>query len=597
MNRLKFIILFTISLIISFFVGIGNLSVVENIVQNIFLSSSGKITNDVVIVGIDNESISEIGRFPWDRSVYATLIDNLTEGDAAAIGFDIMWSEEQEVHDEILRDSIINAEGRVLLSTTAEFTGELNEKEELLAHFFYHPNETLLEANPRLGFINTLLDDNLVRRVVSYIYSIEEEKYYNSFNYELYKMYAEKNNIDIEELNKSYFARPFINYYGVGGSVETIPFHNVLDKEVIPPEYFENKIVLIGMTASGGEDIYYTPTGPMYGVEIHANFINNLLLNNYKEKVKGYQPVHLVDDIYIEVSIFLQMMFMSLLYIYMTLKIKSNVKKLITTIVISIIYVLFNYIIFVMGYMYYVAYPLMIFILLLLIDIIIDFFYNQVEKKRITDLFGRYMSKELVEKVVSEGAKNIKLGGIKKDVTVMFIDIRGFTSISEQLEPEFVMDILNEYLSMSTEKIFKYKGILDKYIGDGLMALFNVPYDIENPELMCVKAAFEIKENAELLHDKLYKKYNKSIRFGIGIHCGEAIIGNVGSENRMDYTAIGDTVNTSARLESNAKGGQILISEKIYDRIKDNVKVEIVGELKLKGKAESILTYEIIEVL
>lgn len=599
MKKIKLWVLITISILFTTYISTGYLSFLDNSVHDAYLNNSGEITNDVVIIGIDNESIEKIGRFPWDREVYAQLIHNLTDGGAAAVGFDIIWSEEQENQDEILAEAIAESNDSVLLASYGELNGGLEEDSHALeADYFYYPNDILMSVDPSLGFINTQLDDdNVVRRALPYIYDAESGEYKTSFNYELYQIYAEKNDIPVDTLSKSYFDRPYINYYGSSGTIETIPFYQALDPEVIPPEYFENKIVLVGMTASGGEDIYYTPAGAMYGVEIHANFINNLILGNYKKPVADYNPIQVTENTAIDVSLLLEILLMSIIYIYMTMKVKSSIKKMIATGTITFIYIIYTLVLSELGYITHVVYPIMVFILLLIIDIVFDFFVEQREKKKVTDLFSRYMSKELVKKVIAEGTENIKLGGVKKDISIMFIDIRGFTTISEQMEPEEVTDIINEYLAVSTECIFDNKGILDKYTGDGLMALFNAPYDIENPELSCVKAAFEIRKNAESIHDKLFDRYGKSVRFGIGINCGDAIVGNIGSVTRMDYTAIGDSVNTAARLESNAKAGQILISEKVYNRIKEHVKVEEVGALKLKGKEQAILTYNVLEVL
>lgn len=599
MKKIKLGILVAISILFTAYISTGYLSFLDNAIHDTYLNSSNNITDDVVIIGIDNESIEKIGRFPWDRDVYATLINNLVEGDAAAIGFDIIWSEEQEGKDDILADAINKSDGSVVLVTYGELDGTLKEDSKTLeASYFYYPNEVLMTGEPSLGFINTQLDDdNVIRRALPYIYDNETDEYKMSFNYKLYRIYAEKNNIPIDSLSMSYFDRPYIQYYGESDSIETIPFYQAIDSEVIPPGYFENKIVLVGMTASGGEDIYYTPAGAMYGVEIHANFINNLLLGNYKNPVINYHPLQVTETISIDISLLLEILLMAMIYIYMTLKVKSNGKKIMITGIVTVLYVIYTIVLFKFGYVTHVIYPIMIFVLLLIVDIIIDFFISKREKKKVTELFSRYMSKELVQKVIEDGTKNIKLGGTKRDISIMFIDIRGFTTISEQMEPEEITDIINEYLSVSTDIIFTYKGILDKYTGDGLMALFNTPYDIDNPELMCVKAACEIRDNAEKIHDKLYDKYGKSVRFGIGINCGDAIVGNIGSVNRMDYTAIGDSVNTAARLESNAKAGQILISQKVYERINDSVEVEEIGELKLKGKEESILTYNVVSVL
>ncbi len=597
MDKIKIITLCTLAVVISVLIGFGFLEAFENYTYDNLFAESNEYVNDVIIVAIDDASIEEIGRFPWDRDVYARLVDNLVEGEAAAIGFDIIFSEIQGEEDEVFRDSLSKTNGATL-AINAELTGEVAKKDKtLVASSFYYPNEVLLEADPRIGFINSLMDrDNVVRRALTYIYDEEVDNYKNSFNYELYKTYASKNGIPERLIDKSYFSRPYIYYAGEAGTIETVSFSQVLNKE-IPPAYFENKIVLVGMQASGGQDIYYTPVGPMYGVEIHANFINNLILDNFKTNLIAENIIYVTDETYFDASKFLIVFLVSLLYVLMTLKVQGNRKKTVLTVIAIIGYIIVEMALFKWGYIIPIIYPIVISVVLYVVDMSIDFYRTQKEKRKITNIFNKYMSKEIVAKIVNDGEESIKLGGDKKDITVMFIDIRGFTPISESLEPEVVVDILNEYLTMATEEILRNDGVLDKYIGDGIMALFNVPYTMEEPEIACIKAALAIKNNSKALYDKLYERYEKGVEFGIGINCGNAIVGNIGSDKRMDYTAIGDTVNTAARLESNAQKGQILISEELYLRVENKVKVNVVGELKLKGKENPILTYEVMDVL
>ena len=176
------------------------------------------------------------------------------------------------------------------------------------------------------------------------------------------------------------------------------------------------------------------------------------------------------------------------------------------------------------------------------------------------------------------------------------MDIRGFTPLSESLKPAEVVEILNEYLNLTTNAIFKNSGTLDKFIGDATMAVFNAPFDLDDYEYKAVCAAWDIVAGAKELEQKCMERFGKSVAFGVGVNCGEAVVGNIGCDFRMDYTAIGDTVNTAARLESNAKRGQVLISEHIYQRVKDRVKVQEIGEIPLKGKSQGVCVYELLGV-
>jgi adenylate cyclase len=215
------------------------------------------------------------------------------------------------------------------------------------------------------------------------------------------------------------------------------------------------------------------------------------------------------------------------------------------------------------------------------------------ERNRVTGIFGRFVAQSVVDELLQSG-EDVKLGGSRKDITLIFVDIRGFTPMSERLEPEQVIQVLNEYLDVCTRAIFKFNGTLDKFMGDGVMAMFGAPISFDNHPEMAVRSALEMKSQADILEQKLIKNYGIGVKFGLGINSGPAVVGNIGSEGlRLDYTAIGDTVNLSARLESNAKPGQILISENTYARVKDLFQIEPVGEIKVKGKEKPVMVYEV----
>ena len=170
---------------------------------------------------------------------------------------------------------------------------------------------------------------------------------------------------------------------------------------------------------------------------------------------------------------------------------------------------------------------------------------------------------------------------------MLFVDIRGFTTMSEQLEPATVVKILNEYLTLTTDCIRKHHGTLDKFVGDCTMAFWNAPIEQKNPVYLACRAAVDMIEGSKNLRQKIIEEYGREISFGVGVHWGSAVVGNIGSSFRMDYTAIGDTVNTAARLEANAKGGTILISRVVADILGNLADVTSLGNtIKLKGKSK-----------
>jgi adenylate cyclase len=165
--------------------------------------------------------------------------------------------------------------------------------------------------------------------------------------------------------------------------------------------------------------------------------------------------------------------------------------------------------------------------------------------------------------------------------------------MSEKLSPEQVVEILNDYLDLTSTSIFKFGGTLDKFIGDATMAIFNAPLDLDDYVFKAVCTALEMRKGADRLKETMTEKFGTAVSFGIGVNCGPAVVGNIGATFRMEYTAIGDTVNTAARLESNAKPGQILISEAVYERVKHKVMVTPIGEIPLKGKSKGVFVYQL----
>ncbi len=219
------------------------------------------------------------------------------------------------------------------------------------------------------------------------------------------------------------------------------------------------------------------------------------------------------------------------------------------------------------------------------------------EKELIKDAFKRYVSKQVAEEIFKNPEKYIQsLKGERRKVAVFFADIRGFTPLAEKLPPEEVVSILNDYLSLMTEIVFKYEGTLDKFIGDCIMSVFGAPISHPDDALRAVKAAYEIQEYLNRVNEERKKEGKIPVYVGIGINYGEAVVGNIGSKERLDYTVIGDTVNLASRLESLAKKGEILISEQVYNEVKEHVVVEEIPPTKVKGKERPVKIYSVKKV-
>jgi adenylate cyclase len=214
------------------------------------------------------------------------------------------------------------------------------------------------------------------------------------------------------------------------------------------------------------------------------------------------------------------------------------------------------------------------------------------EKELIKGAFSTYVSSQVMDEVLKDPGR-LALGGARKKATMVFTDIRGFTSMSETLEPEDVVSVINVYLSVQTEIILRNGGMLDKFVGDCVMAVFGTPISKPDDSLRAVKSALEIQQSLLELNQARKMAGEKTVTIGIGINTGDVVSGNMGSAQKMDYTVIGDSVNLAARLESIAEGGSILISENTYMQVKDHIEADKLSPLAVKGKKEKVLVYSV----
>ncbi|MBE2184807.1 MAG: response regulator [Anaerolineae bacterium] len=209
----------------------------------------------------------------------------------------------------------------------------------------------------------------------------------------------------------------------------------------------------------------------------------------------------------------------------------------------------------------------------------------------IRNTFERFVSPAVVEQLL-RNPKQVQLGGTLQEVTVLFIDLEGFTSISERADPEELLAILNTYHTMIVNAIREHGGTVDKFLGDGVMALYNTPLQQADHALRAIQTALDLNDGLTEFNQQFTADFR--MRFNAGIHTGKAVVGNVGAPDLMNYTAVGDTVNLAARLQQIASGGRILTSQATKDLLPDLFKLTTLGELKIKGRAEGVMAYEVI---
>ena len=547
------------------------------------------MNNNIKIIAIDVNTLNKYGPVnTWDRSLYNDVLTQI--GDyASVVAYDVMFmGEMEEGSDNSFKENVLSRDNVVVASHLVfDKLVETDENGNMYVNN-KHISEVetpFLGEGVTQGFTNVSTDeDGVVRRMVPAVkYVAEDGTVANeySFAYSIYKKYAEKNGISpiyysYNERNIYYAGKPF--------DYEAISMADILEGKR-DPRIFTGCIVLVGAYVTGLQDQFSVPnsTNQMYGVEINANIVQGYIDDCFP-----------VDADRLIVSIALSLIIFVLYIIFTNFHIRWG----------TFLFILCEAASVVAGILLYtkafISVPMLYFNVFLAITyiatLVVNYIREVISKRRMSNAFRKYVAPQVVDDIMKNGQYNIKLGGENKDIAVLFVDIRGFTPLSESLPPEKVVEILNRYLNLTTNAVFKNSGTLDKFIGDATMAVFNAPFDLEDYEYKAVCAAFDIVAGAKELEEVCMEKYGRKVAFGVGVNCGEAVVGNIGCDFRMDYTAIGDTVNTAARLEANAKAGQVLISQKIYDRLKDRIKVNEVGVIPLKGKSEGVFVYELVDI-
>lgn len=565
---------------------------VDKAAEDLLFHHAGSTTTDIKIIKIDDRTMNQLGDFSnWDRSVYADLLETLCVSEEvrpAVIGFDILFSGEKDEASDARFVQACKEHGNVVLGFSYVFTKEVTSDGDgnLVANSMAVQEKVMpfkaLQEMADLGFVNALMDedDGIIRS--SLLYFEEEGSRTKSFSSAVYSKYMEA--VGKEAVYPTQKNAMTFRYSGNPEEYENISLIDVLDGKV-PAQAFDNCIVLVGAYAKGMMDAYFVPvdrSGQMYGVEIHANTIQALMegktLTNVSKVVDGLLAALVV------------------IALVLLCERLSVVKVVIVCVSAAVVKLAAQFVLFNMGHMCNVLVLPGMAILIGIYYIALHYYKANAAKRSIEKAFSKYVAPQVVAEIAKNGTYELKLGGEKRDVAVLFVDIRGFTPLSESLEPEQVVDILNGYLALTTESIFRHGGTLDKFIGDATMAVFNAPFDTEDYIYKAVLAAWDIVQGGNRIEKEYLEKYGKSVGFGVGINCGPAVVGNIGCDFRMDYTAIGDTVNTAARLEANAPKSTIYISADVYERLKDRITVKEVGEIPLKGKSKGEFVYSVVGV-
>jgi len=538
-----------------------------------------KASEDIVVVVFDEASIKELGRWPWPRKLHGQLVEQLTRAGAKAVVFDMLLTEPDKEHadsDRYLADASKRS-GRVVLGSFFQKDNEDNRESLVL------PIE-ILRKNCNAGFVNISPElDGICRKVLLF----------RGFNGELVpslslaglSVFLNKPAEEIINTKKIVIDENHEMLVNFAGGYESFPYYSfarVLKGE-IPAEKFRGKLVLAGGTATALFDLKPTPFSPTFpGVEIHANTISNILLGNYLRPAPAF-------------LVFLLIIIFALLP-GLVLNRCSPLYAGVITLLALVVYFFTVYYLFASKYIYveFVA-PASVFALSYVGVLFYRFMAEEKEKRRMKKTFGSLVNPKVLEKMLNDPSYQ-KAGPRSEMLTVLFSDIRGFTTITEGTPADELIPHLNEYLGKMVEVVFRHEGTLDKFIGDAVMAIFGAPVPLNDHAKRAVLCAIDMMDELHILQEKWKAEGKPVFDIGIGVNTGEMKVGFMGTTQKMEYTVIGDNVNLGSRLEGLNKkyATHIIISDSTYQQVKDIVEAKYLGADQVKGKTKSVDIYEVI---
>ena len=545
----------------------------ERIEENNFdwltiLTSPGTEDSPITIVGIDEPSFAEFQRqWPWPRSMHAALIDRLKEEGAKVIALDVLFLEPSSPQADAALAEAIRRAGNVVLAAEWEqrSDGYVDQQREIL------PLRSLLDAGAVTGVAKVPLSGACIRRFPAFE---------NAFGRAVLDTAGMR--VDTTQLPQ----RPMIRYAGPVKSFAYASYYQALNpKEFLPRGFFKDRIVLVGMYLDNasqlGIDMYCTPyawqnSRLMPGVEINANVIDAAM---HKRVVAELGP-----------EVKLALLALLALTSFAAFRRWSPVRAGLLLVLLAGATASASWALFAFANLWWPVFAPLAGIFLTWLGSGASAFLEERRKRaEVRRAFGHYVSPAVIEQMLAQ-PERLRLGGERREVTLLFSDLAGFTSISEKLEPEEVAEIMNFYLTEMAAIVIGENGTLDKFIGDAVMAFWNAPLDDPDHALHACQAALKMQQAMQSVNEALRSKGMAALSMRIGLHTGMAVVGNMGSTDRFDYTAIGDSVNLAARLEGANKvyGTGILLSGSTAQALRGRLPLRHLDKVRLKGKSEAV---------
>ena len=610
---------------------------IDRKLSDLFFVARGPVPADpnIVIVDVDEKSLQALGQWPWPRDRIATIVKRLGEAEAALVVFDVVFAETDRTssnrgheassdapdsppdHDRTLAQAFRSAP--VVAGYFFDFSPDtvtshnagpplsalILEKGEVANRNFLPRARGVITNIPPLqngalssGFVNTLPDTDGVVRFMPLLLRYRDTPY-PSLALETVRLLLGTRKIVVEyastgvsrlrigslPVESDRFGRIRLNYRGERGSYPYLSACDIHEGR-FDPSAVAGKIVLFGSSASGLLDLRATPySGTFPGIEIQATAVDNLLHGDY-----------LIEPDWIESAEILAMFLLSValaLIFYFTSPLAAGFFAG----ALVLFWYLGAYELFLKRHIVVnLIFPTLLFVGTLFSLTLYNYFFESRQRGIIRKKFARKVSDPVVEELLRSSDDEI-FAAKERVVTIFFSDIRGFTKLAERLEnPRVLVETLNRYLDPMTRAVLKHGGIVDKFIGDAIMAYWNAPVDLPHHEEAAVRCALEQLETLEKINETFEREGLPTLRIGIGIHTGSAVVGEMGSKDRSDYTIIGDSVNLASRIEGLNKhyGTTLLVSETTFVGLGDSFVGRKIDTVRVKGKKEPVTLYEIL---
>jgi adenylate cyclase len=521
---------------------------------------------EIAIVGIGEQSFTELGeQWPFPRSLHAEAISRLSRDGARVIAYDVQFTEPSNPSDDqALADAIARAGNVVLATTVVNDRGGTN---------VFGGDEVLRELDARAAHAGLTTDSGrVVRRMSREIDGLET-----------FSVAAVERSQGRQVPDGDFPEPAWIDYHG-RTNVRTVPFHRVVRGD-FRPGTFRDRIVLVGATAPSLQDVHPTSVSGdefMYGVEIHANAISTLLRDFPLREVPGWVTVALIL-LFGAVGPLIAVRF-------------GPLRAAVIGVALAALYLAFVQLVFNNGVIVGFLYPEASLALGVVGALAMALVFDAFERERVRDIFSRFVPEPVVDEVMKNLDEDLRLGGELQVVTVLFADIRGFTTFSETREPDEVIEVLNRYLTTMTDVILRHGGTLVAFMGDGIMAAFGAPIPMNDHADRAYAAAREMAGPAlEEFNDWLRAEgRGDGFRIGVGLNSGAVMAGNVGSEKRLEYTVIGDTTNTASRIEGMTKGTphMIMLSESTRMMMtREHPDLEQMDAMEVRGRQARVVIW------